>query len=59
MFINALLLFATVVIVNILAAEFNPLNIANPLLNTFFWAIIISLVVGYFGFRNRSNDSIL
>ncbi len=50
---NALLLFAAIVIVNILATEFNPLNIANPLLNTFFWAVIISLIVGYFGFRDR------
>ncbi len=50
---NALLLFAAIVIVNILAKEFNPLNIANPLLNTFFWAVIISLIVGYFGFRDR------
>lgn len=50
---NALLLFAAIVIVNILATEFNPLNIQNPLLNTFFWAVIISLIVGYFGFRDR------
>ncbi len=50
---NALLLFAAIVIVNILSAEFNPLNIQNPLLNTFFWAVIISLVFGYFGFRDR------
>ncbi len=50
---NALLLFAAIVIVNILATEFNPLDIANPLLNTFFWAVIISLIVGYFGFRDR------
>lgn len=55
---NALLLFATVVIVNILAAEFNPLNIENPLLNTFFWSIIISLLFGYAYARYEQNQLI-
>lgn len=44
MFLNGIIVFAVVVIVNVLAQSFKPVE--NDLLNLLLWAFVVSLAVG-------------